>query len=455
MRLPHPLLSVALASLALLGACGGSDAALATSPAVPPLDAGTIPERPTQAPSLAPIRLQHGCGWTLAYDPAVAGLGNTAFPDTGVRYWLAYLAPDLPPGTLLRIEGRHAAARYTALHVHDGNLFTLDKLADHQFLPDSGSSSPWLDITRRVNGSGGRYTAVLQLGTAVPPDAARRPNTLYRPAPVATDGTARRTTALAYRAYLPVGENTGGVGLPRLTLLLNGEALPLDNEADRSACRDIGARLYQDGAQLPGSTALIDPLPPVPRPVFRKFESQLLNASGTGVGLNTHNAFASIKTDRNLGELMLVRGLAASHTDGASATPQVRYWSFCQYGFNTQKVYGCVADRDAALDASGRYTLVVAANGVAPALATAALGFSNLPFGPERVGALTQRELLARPDFAESINNSGSGEAGAASRGPYQHIVTYCSRAVFEASAAAGAAAAFAACEASRRLLPG
>lgn len=462
-RIPTAFLSIGL--LLALGGCSGAGSSAPGGPAMAPItpdpslpfDSGIRPSPPTPASNTprSTVTLQRGCGWILAFDPAIEGLGNTAFADTGARYWVAFIAPDQPAGTTLKIEGRYADARYAALHVHDGNLLVLDAQAEYQMKPDVGASSPWLDITTLLAGAplGGRYTASLRFGETAP--ATRERNVLYRPAPLPGDGVAKRTTALVYRTYLPVGENTGGVGLPRLTLQTPEGALPLTNPADAPACAEIGSRFYQDGAQIDAITNLLDPSPPLPKPEFKKFESLLLVTVGSGVGLNNHNAFAYIKTERNYGELLLVRGLPPSRSGDAAAgnPPQVRYWSLCHYGFNTQKVYGCVADENTALDGEGRYTLVVSRDATPP-LATRALGFSTLPFGPERIGTLTMRELLAHPNFAEAIVRTGFGEAGAASRGLYQPEASYCSRAVFDAAAPQGAAAAFAACRDSRRVLP-
>lgn len=464
MRTPRFKHLVSLCLLAVLGGCGGSsNDPLAGLPGVPitpepsiPFDSGTVPTPPSSPGGLdGAVTLKRGCGWMLAFDPAIPTLGNTAFPDTGARYWVAYVAPGQSAGTTLKIEGRYANTRYAALHAHDGNLLVLDAQAEYQLRPDAGASTPWLDITTRqaMAPLGGRYTATLRFGETAP--ASREANVLYRPAPLASDGVAKRTTALVYRTYLPVGENTGGVGLPRLTLQTPTGPLPLDNAEDAAGCAEIGSRYYQDGAKIPGITNTLDPAPPLPQPVFKKFESLVLVLAGSGVGLNNHNAFAYIKTERNYGELLLVRGLPPSHTGDAKAgnPPQVRYWSLCHYGFNTQKVYGCVSDQDAALDSEGRYTLLVSRD-APPPLATRALGFNTLPFGPERIGTLTMRELLAHPSFAEAIVRTGFGEAGSASRGIYQPRATYCSRAVFDAVAPQGAAAAFAACLESRRVLP-
>lgn len=474
--MPTPRFSHALSLclLAGLSACGsGGSTPLVEAPAAPttpaaqpeappapapapPFDSGTVPTPPSSQGGLdRAVTLQRGCGWILAFDPAIPSLGNTAFADTGARYWVAFVAPDQPAGTTLKIEGRYADTRYAALHVHDGNLLVLDAQAEYQLAPDAGESTPWLDITSRPATAplGGRYTATLRFDETAP--AARETNVLYRPASLPGDGIAKRTTALVYRTYLPVGENTGGVGLPKLTLQRPDGALPLDNAEDAAGCQEIGSRFYQDGAKIPGITNALDPVPPLPKPVFKKFESLLLVTAGSGVGLNNHNAFAYIKTERNFGELLLVRGLPPSRTGAANASnpPQVRYWSLCHYGFNTQKVYGCLSDQDAALDSEGRYTLLVSRD-APPPLATHALGFNTLPFGPERIGTLTMRELLAHPTFVEAIVRTDFGEAGAASRGVYQPKATYCSRAVFDASAAQGAAAAFAACLESRRVLP-
>lgn len=276
---------VSLCLLAALSGCGaGSSETLTNSPTAPltpessiPFDSGTVPTPPgTQGGLDGAVTLKRGCGWILAFDPVIEGPGNTAFADTGARYWVAFVAPDQPAGTTLKIEGRYANTRYAALHVHDGNLLVLDAQAEYQLRPDVGASTPWLDITTLQANvpRGGRYTATLRFGETAP--AQRETNVLYRPATPATDGTAKRTTAIVYRTYLPVGENTGGVGLPRLTLQTANGPLTLDNAEDAAGCAEIGSRFYQDGAKIPGITNGLDPVPPLPKPVFKKFESLVL-----------------------------------------------------------------------------------------------------------------------------------------------------------------------------------
>ena len=435
-----------------LSACGGS-----STPGETAGDGGTPPTPPVSNGPPGPLpTLKRGCDWMLAFDPNIQGLGNTAFPDTSVRYWIAYVAAGVSAGSTLRIEGRYPVARYSSLRVHDGNLFVLDGLADFQIAPNAGQATPFLDITT-LNPNivfGGGYTARLKIGQDVP--ATREANTLYRKPPGVADGEARRTTALVYRTYLPASGNTGQVGLPRLRLETSTGEFPLSNADDAVACAAIGSRFFQDGALLPGITNALDPLPALPNPTFRKFDPILLQTTNTGVGLNTDNAFAYIKTDMNYGELLLVRGLPPSYTSqpGAGNPPQVRYWSLCQYGFNSQKVYGCVPDLLAPRDATGRYTLVVASDSKTVPAATALRGFSTLPFGPERQGLLALRELLAHPTFGEAIASTDADMAGAAQRGVYQPEASYCARAIFDLNAPQGAAATFAACVESRRLLP-
>ena len=451
------LLAAAIATAVMaLSACGSSDTPGGLSGGDTP-NGGEVPVPPTDNNPVTPAAtLKRGCDWILAFDPNIPGLGNTAFPDTSVRYWVAYVAADVPAGTVLRIDGRYPVARYSSLKVHDGNLLVLDGQTDYELVPNVGQSTPFLDITTIVPNVvfGGSYTARVKIGQDIP--ATREPNTLYRKPPAITDGEARRTTVLAYRTYLPASDNSGQVGLPRLTLETSIGDVPLANAEDTAACNAIGSRYFRDGAALPGATNLIDPVPALPNPTFKKFDATLLQTANTGVGLNTDNGFSYIRTDQNLGELLLVRGLPPSYTSqpGASNPPQVRYWSFCQYGFNSQKVYACLPDLLIPRDSSGRYTVVVASNSVRPALATAQLGFSYLPFGDEQQGAVTMRELLAHPTYNEAIVRNSNGAAGAAERGIYQPEATYCSRAVFNLNAPRGAAAAFAACVDSRRLLP-
>ena len=404
---------------------------------------------------LAPQNLQVGCDWILAYDSTIPDRGNYAFPETNARYWVAVVSDTVPAGSSLEIKGKFPDARYSALHVHDGNLFVHDALSDNEFVPDPGSVNRNLDRTRRDFGlpTGGLYTAFVNIGVSKPVE--RATNTLYRPKPALFDSKVKKRTALAYRTYLAEGENTGGVGLPKLTLITpQGVRRDLSPAADKPTCDAIQAQFAAAAITLPVS--LLQPLIPEAIPVFKKFDGALLNAAGLGVGFNPHNGFLTAKTDRDYADLVLVRGQMPSYTtqDPAEVMPQLRYWSLCQSGAASTKVVACVADENIPLDERGYYNVMISKQATRPVALSAP--YAWLPMGSEKQGAMTVRELLASTGFNQSIEKASTRNT-AMDRETYMPLATYCSQAVFDNATEQRLSpeATFIACQASRGLLPG
>ncbi|WP_420467096.1 hypothetical protein [Panacagrimonas sp.] len=400
-----------------------------------------------QLPTGNPLTV--GCDWILAFDPATPGLGNTAFPELNARYWIAAVSDRVPAGTRLRVQGRFPQARYSALHVHDGNLFLLDALSDNELVPDAGSANLFLDRTVQDMGvePGGRYTATVRINTPIP--AQREDNTLYRPRSPLFDPPARKRTALVYRTYLPVGGNEGGFELPHLVLERPGKPdIALADTPDTAACAAIEQSVYRDGSPLPIS--LIQPLIPSRNaPAFVRFQGTALNALRLGVGYNPHNAFMYVKTDRSYGDYLLIRGRLPSYTTQSQdvTVPEVRYYSVCQYGAASGKVYDCLADRQLVLDDRQQYTVAIGTDAARPAFLDPAQ-YGWLPWGPEKIGAAMIRELLDHPTYAKSIQKSGGSSD--IDRGDLTPAVTYCPRAVLRGAIESGldAAATFDRCQA-------
>lgn len=364
-----------------------------------------------------------GCDWILAFDPANPAVGNAAFPETNARYWFAVVSDTVPQGSRLRVEGRYPDARYAALHTYDGTLFYLDALSDNQLLPDPGSANRNLDATRRDSTvlPGGSYTGYLRINQDIP--AVRERNTLYRKPPGLLDTKARKRTVLAYRTYLPEGGNDGKVGLPRLVLERPGFAdVPLLNSPDVAGCEQIKQVLTQPGS---GTAVLLAPIIPLRKPVFQKYDPVLLQALGLGVGYNPHNGFMYAKTQKEYGDLVVVRGRMPRFTTQSSADPmpQVRFLSFCQYGSSSTRVHGCIADHQLPLDAAGYYTVVISKDTLRPSGLPSIFGW--LPSGPETNTLVAVRELLASPTFTQSIQMAPSGTGNG--REGYTPLVTYCS----------------------------
>lgn len=440
----HSLLRTALwlSAALMIAACSSSE-----------VDEGEDGTDDPDAPS--PIfrgALERGCDWALIFDGDTRG-GNSAFPDLGARYWVAVVSGDVPNGSRLRVRGEYPDARYSALHIYTGGFRAIASLADYQLLPDSGGN-PFLDQTRLSGASfGGRYTAYVNINQPRP--LVPEPNTMYRPAAVGDSNLASRTV-LAYRTYLPRGGDQGGVSLPQLRLETPDGDFPLSNSADAAICAGIAANLRRDGARLEGSANLLDPTPPQLLPTFRRFDGLLGTGElAQGVGYNEHNGFLYAKTAEGFGPFLLVRGKAPSYTtqpDGIRP-PQVRYWSLCTAEFNSQEVVACAKDEDTALDDQGYYTVLVSADSRRPDVLDGASGFSWLPRGTERVGVVTQRELLAHPSYQESTVGLDGITPIALQKREYMPRATYCSEEVFAGAVDDGPAAAFAACDASRRPL--
>lgn len=407
--------------------------------------------------SLGEPALQAGCGWMLAYDPAVPMAGNTAFPETAARYWTAVVSDSVPAGSRLRIDGQYPDARYSAIHVHDGNMFILDAIADYEIAPLPGSVNRNLSRTGRddTRPHGGRYTAYVRINAAIP--AAREANTVYRQPPALLDGKAKRRTLVAYRTYLAVGGNEGGVPLPQLTLETpDGRQTALPHADDAAACAILRERLIRSsGSELTYSPLL--PLIPDRFPGFHKFDTRIMTTLHLGVGYNPHSGFMLSKGDSSYGDVLLVRGKLPSYTTQPMgvAAPQLRYWSLCENGAISTMVYGCLSDRDVALDTFGYYTVAISGDAARPTVLAPALGFSWLNWGPERISAVLIRELLASADFANAIVNAPSTLPAltVTARGEYMPLATYCSRATLQRFAPYGAAVAFQACQ--RAMLDG
>lgn len=389
-----------------------------------------------------------GCDWFLAFDPADPSIGNSAYPEMNARYWVSVVSDTVPAGSRLRVEGRFPHARYSSLQVYDGNLFALDTGSDYHAVPDPGSANPYLDQTRRDPSipPGGSYTAFVRINTPLPP--IRELNTLYRRPSAAFEPKARKRTLVVYRIYLPEGGNEGSVGLPRLVLERPGLAeVALANTPDVVGCAQL--RL---AATLPRSAplSLLKPLIPQQRPVFRKFDPALLQSVGLGVGYNPQNSFIYAKTERGYAELMLIRGRLPSYTtqNPFELTPQIRFFSLCQYGSSSTKVHGCLSDRELPLDELGYYTVVISKHTQRPPELPGNYGW--VTFGPENNTVVTVRELLAHPSFTKSIEQTPAELL--AEREGYTPLATYCSIAVITEAIVArlSPADAYGRCAASR-----
>src|SRR3954469_12792592 len=160
-------------------------------------------------------------------DPATV---NVAYPDEAAIYWSGHYAAV--PGTRIRITGKYPHARYMSFNVYDNASRPLDALADVEISPDAGSANPFAAGASR-GASKRDYTAFIDFGAPPPAGGKRAPNTMYTG--TGQNGEPNFIGSFILRVYIPDKgrDETGGVGLPTVTLEQSG---PDGGRPSDSAC---------------------------------------------------------------------------------------------------------------------------------------------------------------------------------------------------------------------------
>jgi hypothetical protein len=162
-----------------------------------------------------------------------------------------------------------------------------------------------------------------------------------------------------------------------------------------------------------------------------------LSGSSQALG-DVHQGYSSLATHLQLHDgYVVVRFKAPSYAgtyNGGAITgrEQVRYWSMCEYEFSSQRLAGCVADRQANTDSHGIVTIVL----TTPAQRPHNLGAANwLPFGWQSSGVLIYRQLLPASAFTQAIQRAPSSLSAMRARmGAYYPTITQCSAAQWSAN---------------------
>lgn len=367
----------------------------------------------------------------LALEKSDAGTVNVAFPDESAIYW-GVEVPQVP-GTRVRISGKFPHSRYASFTAYDAALRPIAALADVQIRPKPGHTNPFKPSAYR-GAHKRRYTVFVE--HAREPENPR-PNTMY--VGEGQGGEANPVGyGLLYRIYIPdhgTGE-TGGVPLPRITLeMTNGDPVPSSvcDEANRPS-----TSLLSDLIAGEGGVAALDAVQPWGRPdlPFRKFVNlpsafadfvtgnpygeeyrdyldPFAEQGGSGGFLsNLHTSYIAGITNRKYGQVLKVRFKTAQTPKtrrGQKRMPrqtQLRYWSFCQEEFFTQRFIACKADDQVVTSRKGFATFVISPVSERPDHARRRCGINWLPWGPNAEGVLLVRNMLARKDFAQSIQNA-------------------------------------------------
>lgn len=369
------------------------------------------------------------CTLTLTKtDPATV---NVAYPDEAAIYWIS--AYEAVPGTRLRITGRYPHARYFSFNVYDQALRPIDAIADVEIAPDAGSVNPFAATASRT-GDKRNFTAYVDFG---PVPAQRAPNTIYT-------GTGQSAApnlngTLILRVYVPDHgrDETGGVGLPTITL---ESTAPSGGRPSDSACTGLAkppvpglSEAVAAGAFPVAPAGLDAPGQPTPRwvkfrnlvqvanrvgtdnPFFDSFTGPLSpaeDAGGNGGFLsNVHNAYVYAALNRSYGEVSVTRMRVPETPDtrpGPATMPdaELRYFSMCTNDFASQRFIGCATDDRTAVGTDGFAEYVVSTQAARPSWATPACGYTWLPFGPNTSSGLILRHMLPRATFAQAIQRA-------------------------------------------------
>lgn len=442
----------ALGVLCLLAACGGSP-----SGADP---AGELRAAAAEATALA----GEGCTWLKVFDPTVA---NLALPDTSANYWLAVVPNPGPLGTM-HLRGRVPDARHFSFNSYDAAASPYDAIADYQIATLPAGANPFLAPARvdRSIAPGAEYSLALSF-EEIP--EARPANTLYSGQLAVVGGIALPNPAMAlliYRTYVPVGDDTGGAGLPEIVLRSADGAEVRVGGGD--TCSDLVHSLLTQ-AGLGALRELLEqnafPQLPIGLPLLglgAKSPPQFRLAYGTaslleniGVALpeiitagsgfagffsTKNNRYAFTMLARKFGRMAIIRARAPRFVDGnVPGDPQLRYWSVCQSEFLTQRVVDCAADYESPIDADGYFNVVIGDPSARPSSADPEHGFAWLPWGLYYDGMVLVRHMLPDPGFAEAFHNVPQGTDPTSVSGEYFPRGTYCEPQVFEAAVQAGA----------------
>jgi hypothetical protein len=412
-------------------------AARASPPAPAPGAARASP------PAAAPADPQ-SCAWSFRLSGDQL---NVAFPDQAARYWAAEL--PIPPGFHAELSGEFPHARYISFIAYDPATRAIDGIADHAIAAAPGSTNPFLAGADRTAGK--RSYTVNVRNEVLPTDPGgnprRAPNTIYTERSDQPTKTSRatQTAMVIYRVYEPDAglDITGGVGLPRVSLVSDAGSQRLDVPAcpDHSlpstqALTDVlaGAGPGAGNDSLP-STKLGGRNPPAwirytnavngvangalnndltgDTPLWPPVSSTTNIVPSGGLFENIDNAYTTAFVSAAFGDVVVFHGKAPTTPrthDGepTMGTGQLRYWSICSNTTTTQYL-ACIKDDDVRLDAKGYYTLAISTAATRPASARDACGIAWLPKGPLPSAPIILRNMLPDPSFKQAIQHATQG----------------------------------------------
>jgi hypothetical protein len=395
------------------------------------------------------------CAWRGPFVKEHPG-HNFAFPDKGAVYWA--MGYTMPEGAYVTFEADFPHSRYMSYNSYYPDNAPAQAVADRDIEPALGSVNPYIDGNHR-NVVDRRYVLSVLPGEPVDPNAPLPANTLYD---YAANGEKAR---IILRNYVPDKGTTwaGDVGLPRVTLHLNGDTLQGQDACDALQVStappsptyfpvdtyELLRDLYQPAANPPAFRVHYS----APFLVQCDFQGDCTNNPERHVQFyaNLDNQYMYSFLDREFGEVAVIRARipqvpATYEGDEVFFERELRFWSICQYEFFSQKVEECLIDEQVQINPDGFFTIVTSRDGDRPSNATEECGVGYLPWPADGDGFamidgktsdpdaswIMARNMLPADDFDMAIQNATTSGDEMAVLGEFHPRAIYMSKAEFE-----------------------
>ncbi|WP_310566018.1 hypothetical protein [Hydrogenophaga sp.] len=463
MRIPNRL-SPFLAALACAGGLVVGSAALAADPV--PMSG---PKYPTELTNKMGVPGERTCFWAVGPfggDP----YQNVAYPETNTIYWGAKFTT--PEGAKLRLDGQFAHSRYTSYTTYDDRGLPVETLADYLITPLPGHTNParhGADRTVTKRSYSIDVTAGGMRDTTRAEGFFHESTTAKTIAAPKNGGTQQVIVLRNYLSDKGLGI-TGGVPLPAPVLTL-ADGTELRGAA---ACKALNTSQllkispdsfgipiarYRELLTLPGKPDTHPAtLPSTWYSVFGRkeieglFTGEIVTGGRKSEGFypTVDNQYIRTFTNRKFGPVYVMRGTMPStpktvNGDKVMNTKDadLRYWSICsQRGFANTTVVQCLHDEEMVTFGPERnYIIAFSRASDRPRSAYAECGINWLVwpddgdgmFDPDQ-GNLIIRNMLARPDFAHSIQKVTKPGEERQVMGSYLPTGFYLNKDMFEAA---------------------
>lgn len=395
---------------------------------------------------------------------------NVAWPDTNTVYWGAKFT--MPEGSKLSIEGQFAHSRYTSYTSYDDRGQPVETLADYLITPLPGHTNPARNGADR---NAVKRSYVIDVTVGGQRDTSRIEGFFNEGATSKTiaapknGGTQQVIILRNYTSDKGTGI-TGGVPLPAPVLTLADGKVLRGAAACQALKTDQLLQVQPDAFGMPVARyreLLTLPGKPDTHPATRpstwyaqfdrkQFEGIFTGEIGNferkseGFYPTVDNQYIRTFINRKFGPVYVLRGTLPKTPKTMNGDPvmntkdaDMRYWSICsQHGASNTTVVKCLNDEEVITSGPARnYIIAFSRASDRPRTAYPECGINWLPipddgdgmFDPDQ-GNMMIRNMLARPDFAHSIQKVKKTGEERAVMGTYLPSGAYMTKDIFESA---------------------